>query len=865
MPDPILGMLSQAGFFGQPWQPQRPNLNFGGVPGMGNFGGGALGMLMQPYLSSMAQSNNMMGLQFMGTQNLYDSMQAQQLMLDRQAAMTQAAQADKLQQIRMAQGFTSMMGGQWTDGHAASANRLGDVLAGMSPVLATMLPDHYDRMFGMRGSAAVMASGIFQGGRFASDPVSGFPGMSGQSAGYIAKGLYENLYGSDQAMRQMRGVSAGQTGQLYDELSRRGFMGGSDMSDNVRGAIGGIPGGGDYIREDEIKRIGGRMKNLAGAVAAMRDIFGDAGRPDAPMREIINGLQALTQGGLANMSPGQLQQTVRNTQQLARMASVSLGGALQLSAQGAGIADSMGLDRAFVPAATQHALATAAAYVGSGLDRAIVGGLDKEALMSVDQQLSLSAANSVAGKHLNAVLAMRSMFGFRKGFKGSALDAAAEAIDRGDTEFTFGGQTMSTVLDDQALMGLGKQVGISEGDVTRLLNSPRLLQRFGAASPGAMMAARGHQTRLDFMPVIQSAVTQALREKGIGNAAGIGAAIGNSFFDIALDANAGNRGHQLAGAIDQDLLGDASFDDVAAAIGTGLGAAEEEFGERGFTTEGVNALGSRILRRRQRRIAQIAKSRGDLAHGLAGLGQGGFMRNFMDFVGDGKNATAAQFLIKVFGGGVDFDAVKQAIGGADAEALEKGLSGVIPAFNELMDPQTTDSRRDDLTKQVGNDLGQLLPLIERLNPEARRLLRQGMANSDEALLGAFGFLPEAARDKLQKALSSASPEQRLRMLDAAHHFSATKGVPGLASMLKDLGMAGNLGEAGIMDSGDPEKIINTFIGEGGLKAAGLAAQQVTLSPDTILQIVGKLEFDRDGIMKMTGVGSPANRSSTRST
>ena len=49
------------------------------------------------------------------------------------------------------------------------------------------------------------------------------------------------------------------------------------------------------------------------AMTGLGFAFGDIGKPNAPMVEIINGLQALTQGGLATMDPTRLEMTVRFT------------------------------------------------------------------------------------------------------------------------------------------------------------------------------------------------------------------------------------------------------------------------------------------------------------------------------------------------------------------------------------------------------------------------------------------------------------------------------------------------------------------------------------------------------------------------
>src|SRR5688572_21851660 len=156
-----------------------------------------MNMFLQPYLMQLAQAQGFVGLQFMGSQNLYDTMQARQFQMDQQAAMTQAAQADRLNFISQMRGAHQAFGGTWGAGQAAAAERLFTNFVGPAqPVLAMMMPDLLDSMYGRKGSATVMAQRIMGASPILMDPVTGGFGLTGESAGFISRRLHEDLYGT---------------------------------------------------------------------------------------------------------------------------------------------------------------------------------------------------------------------------------------------------------------------------------------------------------------------------------------------------------------------------------------------------------------------------------------------------------------------------------------------------------------------------------------------------------------------------------------------------------------------------------------------------------------------------------------------
>lgn len=362
-------------------------------------------------------------------------------------------------------------------------------------------PDLVDSLHGSRGSAAVFASQLHAALRTSRDPVTGAIGMSGASAGNISRGVYERLFGDDYNPATLRGMSAGQAGMLAKELQARGLLGvplgglgieerraalpddisdatfrriardtkairelGSDatqeqldaatasvrntyakLKDKSSGPLTAadidnedtMPGGADLMRTADAARIAGRLKNMSGAVKAMREIFGDMGNPNAPMREIVDGLNKLTQGGLSSMSADKLEMTVRKTQAIAKQTGMSVEGIMALTAQATQMGDPLGLHRKqAVFNAQQSAMFAAAGADSLYLDSRISGQVSPEHLAAADLQLRTHATASPAANQMRAALRMLNR-GMVSPAAGSKLAAYIDAIKTGSTDYDF--------------------------------------------------------------------------------------------------------------------------------------------------------------------------------------------------------------------------------------------------------------------------------------------------------------------------------------------------------------------------------------------------------------------------------------------
>lgn len=526
--------------------------------------------MLQPYMTELGWIQS----QFFPRQNLYDQLRAQQYWTGRQAAVAAGAAADQRTMEEMIAGGLRIAGREITPDVQASISAFASNIATVTPFLSQVAPDLVDRLHGSRGSAAVMAQALHRGGRFAIDPVSGALGLSGDSAGALSREIYDQLF-IDSPLN-MRGMSAGQTGMLYEWLQSRGLMGSSigvesldimrqklgadqqlaaeamssltserfealladyerrsDAAPGLRGrtkreqedvlagdestvrkALDDIerfnPGQfNDLLRNFDARRVGDRLSNLAGVISGMRDIFGDAGRPNAPMAQLLQGLQQLTQGGLATQRPADLEMLVRRMQMAASQSGVGLEALQGLTGQAGALADQLGLERVFAPEATLGATTFAMAMSDVGrLDIPVFGRRSREHLLMADQQMRLRAANSELANLLGAVRRAGRTTAFTAG---SEAEAVAQAINAGQSSYEFGGSTRS--LD------------ISESEALRILETGGMDRSTGAAFIQARFANQEdiHAARID-QTVRDQFQTRALARQALGQAFGVSAA-----------------------------------------------------------------------------------------------------------------------------------------------------------------------------------------------------------------------------------------------------------------------------------------------------------------------------------------------------
>lgn len=534
------------GMFGNVPEPMmRPDIPFGQFFG-GDLNGLAASLFLQPVLDQAYGAVGMVPAQFQPMQSLHEQFEAKRYWQSRQNALRTAASADTATYVDVMRNIAKLGDVEFGLEQEAAAQAFAGDIASITPIIAQVAPDWLDRFHGSRGSAVTMAHYMHQGGRFATDAVTGRMGLSGESAGEMARAMQELYFGQDADLSQFRGLSAGKAGQLYAELTARGmgprsigtfdgdaqleqlmgseaavesalrniqeedpgrfdeFMRRAEASTgrNIRDLVADeqIRALGDtesvaadalrdieafnpgefeqLLRQFDSRRVAERIRNLSGAVSAMRDIFGDMGRPNAPMSELLNGLQALTQGGMAVLSPQQLEHTVRMSYQIARQTGIGLDALMGLTAQGAAHADRLGLERPFAVAGAQGAATFGAAFgeVGGG-DMAVWGARDREHLTLMDQQLRLQAATSEMANQMGAAARLDETTPFAAG---TAAANFLEAVQNRQTTFIdpATGEARSVDMMRGEFLQMMGQAGIDKSEAAAFLDQTKANEQF---------------------------------------------------------------------------------------------------------------------------------------------------------------------------------------------------------------------------------------------------------------------------------------------------------------------------------------------------------------------------------------------------
>ena len=207
-----------------------------GMEGLPFAQGGLIGMaaqiLLAPYLQQAMGTRGMMPMG-LTDQNVYDLLRRQDFTQQYQDVLRRAAESERGNYMRTFRGIAMMTGTPWGAEQRAAAGQLSNLAVSASPLLAEMMPDFLDQLGGMRGSATVMAQRMMLGSRYRIDPVTGRMGQSADTVAQMSRRIYRDLYENGD-LGAMKGVSAGQLGSLYDELTRRGMIAGPQESINVR-------------------------------------------------------------------------------------------------------------------------------------------------------------------------------------------------------------------------------------------------------------------------------------------------------------------------------------------------------------------------------------------------------------------------------------------------------------------------------------------------------------------------------------------------------------------------------------------------------------------------------------------------------
>jgi len=450
------------------------------------------------------------------------------------------------------------------------------------------------------------------------------------------------------------------------------------------------------LRQFDARKTASRIQNLSGAVSAMRDIFGDMGRPNAPMAELVEGLNQMTQGGLATMSSGRLEQTVRTSYALAKSTGMGMDAMMGLTAQGSAMAMRMGLDPSMGISATQGAAAFGAAFgqVGRG-DLPAWGNADKERLTLIDQQLRVRASGSAMADRLAATVRYAEMVNPRVG---GAAGALAEALKRGESTYVdpATGQRRSVAMNEGEWRRVMTSSGVDAGTANEMLGdgstNQEFIEKYGI---GDMVRTVGQ--RRDVQGFIgqqyRRGVRTGLRSAGMDRATieRIEGGLGRGMADVVMNLSAEDRAdpkrmnQAVVNAIRQDPrrfgmteadLARLSDDQLTQMAELGRGNMSEALPKSQFggyrTYQAMLQAMDKDTLARQKVVMDEAKASASVQSQMAGLGRAAPLARLMDTLQNPPEDWGTA-VAEAFGGIVNPEILQATIQGGLSDDAITGL------------------------------------------------------------------------------------------------------------------------------------------------------------------------------------------------
>ncbi|NDC55339.1 MAG: hypothetical protein EBZ69_00640 [Alphaproteobacteria bacterium] len=191
----------------------------------------------------------------------------------------------------------------------------------------------------------------------------------------------------------------------------------------------------------DAKRSVEAIKKYTGAVAAIRDIFGDNGNPNAPLPALLAALEGLTGGAVGSMKPQKIEATLRQMQTAAKEAGIGFEQMAAMSTQMDGMSQALGLTPADSLRLKADQMSAIKVMQDTGAFSApTYGQVDKGTGAAKVGEL---IARGAASKTSRAMAALEGIYqADPQRFKGQELEKALEAYrnNEGDGTYEYNGE-----------------------------------------------------------------------------------------------------------------------------------------------------------------------------------------------------------------------------------------------------------------------------------------------------------------------------------------------------------------------------------------------------------------------------------------
>lgn len=641
-------------------------------------------MGMQPVTTQIFGSAGFLPGQFHPTQSTFDQQRDLQFQQDQLRAMAQAGQLDQATLARALQGSMALGGAANGPQQERFRQEAARLLSMITTNAATISPDLIEQLGGQQGMAVNLARHVASGLRYTRYG-------SGQ-AGAFSSALHSSLFGGDGGqMRDLHGLGANRTGQLFDELTRRGLMPmmndreqflhlmnmivdgetvGTQVSRgrSLQEIVSRNPHLQGILRNADVSSAANTIESWSGAVAAVRDLYQANGQTQISMPEVFNAIEALTNGAGGGMNPGNIEMMVRRAHQLARNIPGGLPRYLSLLRQGGQMADAMGLNRVIGSQTAASSMAFGQAFSRAG--RQGIGGLSRDEATALDQQLRTAAAASPMANMLGAIMSMHAD-GLIRG--GPAANIVTAITNRDQNAIN----QLSRLTPGQ-LRQLLQQSGVSPASTAQYLNAREANQDFIARYnlQDIVRQMQGQGEIADLMRNgLQAGMAGILREVGFNRAEtgsvqqiaseAVRQALMNMDGDTISNTDPGVRAGRnrtlataIGTAIGPDAAGRIGEDRLVAMAATAVqgleGSMQRNPGLRRFRNVAglVGANSGEVLSAANREVGR-ADAESTVASLTDGIGQSPALSRVMDAIASAGPDTNLQTIISQALGGVD--------------------------------------------------------------------------------------------------------------------------------------------------------------------------------------------------------------------
>jgi hypothetical protein len=301
-------------------------------------------------------------------------------------------------------------------------------------------------------------------------------------------------------------------GQMYEQLVGRGLVGdGSDLRRRVElseefGVLG--PGmSGERARTIQAERVKRTLGDYAKALAAINDIFADAGRPNTPTGQLFAEMDRLTAGGFGTMDPGSMARALRVSQAVAQMTGMGIETQGGLTAQIAGGLQAGGQSRALAPYLTQYTALLGRTYTGPGL---VFGGPEGQ---TIEEVLARRTRLAVAGATSDSARVDAAVFALAESAPaGAPVAQLAAALKSGARTFTLpDGRVVDPLrLLPEDVNAAAAASGLGAGALQRQIMAPSQVQGAAARNAEALMAANRVRQEEDARLFVSESLTRAV-------------------------------------------------------------------------------------------------------------------------------------------------------------------------------------------------------------------------------------------------------------------------------------------------------------------------------------------------------------------